>query len=890
MEDNVDIINLVLAKLDSEDIWFTSKLDPTIEEASSYYQLDEYGEPTEKTVKKIEKEVLSLIGDGAVDIVDAVELWKNDQLCAFRLDFKDNLVTKYADKPVVDNIEAYENPVQFPQSKKVENKKIIEGILKNIQFEDEVDDWKVYTADIDTLLGKDIISTFKDYEDDDNNVITNIRIDYNTSDDTYIVNYVDNNGRFHQIDYKLSDDELAQVNGIKKTEAKTKKTENKVFSALNELNASNFVELKDEIEKLFDDEIINDDQYNKFIDIIDEEENKCEDYLRRRSKVTNTDWKDELAIESDYVVSTLQMLIDEVTDLFENKKVDVKTKKTEYYKMPDDEHIIWDSEVDYYDEDYMEDIKQNQYQDYLDDFEPSEPLSYEDWLDSEECYDEHYYMFEQSGLTDWEDVINEYEDNFKEDYDDYVAYYKDEPLPFDKWYSNYIQDASYDDWEYLEDDLKSNIFPEIDKQVNDDVLILSGYYGSNYPDFKSSGAGGKLFEKGTKDFRDYMGNFDRVCITTQNGILGAVLGDHDGTVSGQFFTLPDDKSELFKALDLENKVKEDYADQEIDWENETVGEYDSIGNYRNYDLEDLIEKEFYELLEYGGLEARDFTAHIELLKPIKDTISGYANKSKHPEIKEEAKFKDKVKAIKKSLKKNDKRLSDKTAEKSAEKIAGSMIKKEDKQIKTEKSEMSKEDIKNLLDNGNIIKVSGKTGYTPTKFLEKDGKIYFLNREITWGAFIPHSKNINEMIDYIFNLQKEGFKITSEDWDDKVKIEENKITENYQKRLNEVNTKSETTLNDMITSSDFDSDSKAGQIVIRTQELFNVLSDMGYDVDVAFDNGESTSSIQLGTLGGKVVITITDTDKPLRAFISGNFEITDDNLKIFKDIEEQLTVL
>ena len=53
MEDNIDIINLVLAKLDSEDIWFTSKLDPTIEEASSYYQLDEYGEPTEKTVKKI---------------------------------------------------------------------------------------------------------------------------------------------------------------------------------------------------------------------------------------------------------------------------------------------------------------------------------------------------------------------------------------------------------------------------------------------------------------------------------------------------------------------------------------------------------------------------------------------------------------------------------------------------------------------------------------------------------------------------------------------------------------------------------------------------------------------------------------------------------------------
>lgn len=214
--------------------------------------------------------------------------------------------------------------------------------------------------------------------------------------------------------------------------------------------------------------------------------------------------------------------------------------------------------------------------------------------------------------------------------------------------------------------------------------------------------------------------------------------------------------------------------------------------------------------------------------------------------KEEAKFKDKVKAIKKSLKKNDKRLSDETAEKSAERIVGSMIKKEEKTIKTEnilddvreydvklyddviellnyyfddmgtpedetgdiedivteiqskfafdhheavdivdtfikeykaklagaeKTNLSKEDIKNLLDNGNIIKVGGKMGTTPTKYLEKNGKLYFLNEEITWGVFLPHPKGIDKTIDYIVNLQKDGFTVTSEDWDDTVKIEE-----------------------------------------------------------------------------------------------------------------------
>ena len=139
MEENINIFALVLDELNKNDMWFTTKADPTAEEASSYYKLDEYGEPTEATVKKIEKEVTSLIGDGAVYIEDAVELWVNDALVAFKIDYKDNLVTQFEDKPVVDNIEAYENPVQFPQSKKTESlsdnmtEEDIKNILKTIE-------------------------------------------------------------------------------------------------------------------------------------------------------------------------------------------------------------------------------------------------------------------------------------------------------------------------------------------------------------------------------------------------------------------------------------------------------------------------------------------------------------------------------------------------------------------------------------------------------------------------------------------------------------------------------------------------------------------------------------------------------------------------------------
>lgn len=248
--------------------------------------------------------------------------------------------------------------------------------------------------------------------------------------------------------------------------------------------------------------------------------------------------------------------------------------KIEEYYVPDDkEHIIWDSEINIADEIDKEEIRDNEYQDYLDTLEDGEePQSLDDFCD--------------------ELIENGFFDNY--------------------------EDANLDD-------LEENILPEIDKQINENYLMLCGGYNSNYPDFKPSGSGGTDFE-GIDGFRDYISNFDRVAITSTDGVLGAICGDHDGTVAGQFYTLPDDPKELIKALGLEEQVKEDYAD--ADWEEDgTIGEYDSIGNYRHYDLEDLVEKEYNELITYGGLDVADFQQHLDLMKPIKDTISMYGQKT-----------------------------------------------------------------------------------------------------------------------------------------------------------------------------------------------------------------------------------------------------------------------
>ena len=107
-----NILDLVIETLRDNDTWFTTKNDPTIQEPSYYYELDKYGELTEEGKNKVIKDVQSYVGDGAICEDDAVEMWFNDNLCEFRLDYTDNLKTKFKPKPVVDQIEAYEVKLQ----------------------------------------------------------------------------------------------------------------------------------------------------------------------------------------------------------------------------------------------------------------------------------------------------------------------------------------------------------------------------------------------------------------------------------------------------------------------------------------------------------------------------------------------------------------------------------------------------------------------------------------------------------------------------------------------------------------------------------------------------------------------------------------------------------
>lgn len=129
MEEN-EILNLVISRMTEEGMWFTTKNDPTFAEAPSYYELDEFGDPTEKTISKIAKEVEDKIGDGAIELDDAIEIWMGEQQANYKIAYVDNLVTEFEPKPVIDQIEAYEKPAEMPLTEAK-----IDGMLTDIPDE-----------------------------------------------------------------------------------------------------------------------------------------------------------------------------------------------------------------------------------------------------------------------------------------------------------------------------------------------------------------------------------------------------------------------------------------------------------------------------------------------------------------------------------------------------------------------------------------------------------------------------------------------------------------------------------------------------------------------------------------------------------------------------------
>lgn len=722
-EENINVFELVLDTLNRDDLWFTQKTDPTYQEASSYYELDEFGDPTEKTIKKIEKEVNSLIGDGAIDIIDAVELWKNDQIAEFRLDFRDNLVTKFEPKPVVDNIKAYENSVQFPQSKKIEAK-----IKKTEEF---WEDAKVYTyKDIDIQL------------------------------------YISDRG-------------------------------NKLYSILNgqePFSIPDFTTLKDA---------------KKYID-----DNNLESYKKRQeNKEVKTEGMINLSADDKQKYYIGKGIVGGQATPYDLYKIDNKyynangleiSEKDALDDMDNFKHIFGDKKTEDYDVDTYNKEQAELKREYRDRIVKSITPEI------------------KNAFNDLRDLLDEGEDKTELD-----GFY----FPSDAITVVDMADKAY----HLNSAMDLTTSNILNMVGNNDTIEQA--IDELFADYDAESA------------YSWADNF----ITVLGKLDFDLHSDDENDVYTFEVSLPDCDPLMFTADWSEEAAVKEYMENEGSMSKYTVDDI-SI-NYLDEPIP-INENKKYEkgtpITAVTGGKSSNLNVKESLIKQVEAVSFGKALR----ELKTEAK-QDKIEL---------------TPEQKANKIAniGSLVGKAKYpfQLNAVVHTLSfvDQDLSNKLRqtfNPATIKQDGiedaRNGIAQMIFDETGVDVLAPNME-----FATESKNVN------FN-----------------KCTKDKKDENYQRRLEEVNNKSANTIKDILQSDGFDSESNAGKIVLRTQDLFTALSDLGLDVDVTFDNGDSTSTIQLGTAGGKVVITINDPEKPLKAFMSGNVELTGDSLEKFQSIEDRI---
>ena len=743
-EENINIIELVLDTLNRDDLWFTQKTDPTYQEASSYYELDEFGDPTEKTIKKIEKEVNSLIGDGAIDIIDAVELWKNDQIAEFRLDFRDNLVTKFEPKPVVDNIKAYENSVQFPQSKKVEAKTKKTENMINLSADDKQ---KYY-------IGKGIVGGQA------------------TPYDLYKIDnkYYNANGLEISEKDALDDmDNFKHIFGDKKTEDYDVDTYNKEQAELKR-------EYRDRIVKSITPEIKN--AFNDLRDLLDEGEDKTEldGFYFPSDAITVVDMADKayhLNSAMDLTTSNILNMVgnnDTIEQAIDELFADYDAESAYSWA---DNFITVLGKLDF---DLHNDGENDVYT-----FEVSLP----------DC---DPLMF----TADWseEAAVKEYMENegsmSKYTVDDISINYLDEPIPINenKKYEKGTPITAVTGGKSINLNVKESLIKQVENVS----------FGKALRELKIEAKQDKT-ELTPEQKANKIAN------------IGSLVGKakYPFQLNAVVHTLS------FVDQDLSNKLRQTF--------NPATIKQDGIEDARNGIAQMIFDETGVDVLAHN-MEFATESKNVNFNNCTKDKV---------------------IEAI------TDNFYSAFDSHGFRRKIN-----------KDTTIEELMDELHNFIEFENISK-------DDTRKAIKD-VVSHLNIQL--------KANLDELSIYLWFING-NYGGTYE------KVRKNKITENYQRRLEEVNNKSANTIKDILQSDGFDSESNAGKIVLRTQDLFTALSDLGLDVDVTFDNGDSTSTIQLGTAGGKVVITINDPEKPLKAFMSGNVELTGDSLEKFQSIEDRI---
>jgi len=1034
-EENIDIIGIVLDTLKRDGIWFTQKTDPTYQEAPSYYKLDEYGDPDEKTMKKIEKEVKSLIGDGAVDISDAIELWKNDQMVDCRLDFIENLVTEFKAKPVVDGINAYENSVQFPSSIKVEAKeKKTEGAGAGYEILGGIENAQVNSFKIENTTeskyGERIFEISCDVDVD----LTDLefasyyygsKLDFPMRAKITGLNLIDNDtyaeGEEPTVDdYGIRDalDGItfkARLGGgwshVPFTGDFDAETEGNVYSAFYTDNVSINIDNAEVVD--FMDKKIKGEMDETTYCVIDKDGDPVDDFENEDDAIKFAEengYAEVVEKYHNYKLISADGSIDD--DLYETgdtvwTKEDAEVEESKKVKMENMITLSDDDKQKYY---IGKGIVGGQATPY-------------------DLYKIGTKYYNANGLEiSKKDALNDM-DNFKhifgnkktEEYD--VDTYNKEQEELKKQYKDRIMKSATPEIINAFNDLNDILndggnLKELDGfYFPDDAITIVDLADKNYHlnsamDLTTSNilnmvGNNDTFEQAIDElFADYDADSAYSWADNFVTVLGKLDFDLHNDGENDVYTfevsLPDCDPLMFTADWSEEAAVKEYMENEgsmskytvddisINYldepipinENKKVEDYDDyVSIYDEIDdmLDYLVTDDKTKLELYNhfnssspleNLEGENEDVYDEWLFEFKldnaRKLKRYLNKLDDINSLEDSKCFDESKSFGRALRelkteaKQDK--TELTPEQKANKIAniGSLVNKAkypfqlnavvhtlgyiDQDLSNELKQKynastihqdNLEDARTgiaqaILDKTGVDVLSTADDIVPamenkninfnkcTK--EEHNQLRMTENDI--DKFV-YCKDYNELIEYVYKLtfsfdkllsdklinmlysyEANGYSASEAGANIRQYLFKNNLiymtdmtpeansmkVENYQRRLEEVNNKSANAINDMLQAEGFDENSNAGKIVLKTQELFTALSDLGLNVDVTFDNGDSTTAVQLGTAGGKVMITINDADKPLKAFMAGNVELTGENLEMFKKIEDRIKTI
>lgn len=949
MEENrpEDILEVTLDRLEQEGLWFTTKEDKIYANATNLYSLDEYGDLDDKSKERLIKEVLGYIGDGASFLIEAVNQWIDDNLIEGIVGYVDTLAMKFKVKEAVEETNAYEElgvddleTTVAEEADKPEKEKKTES--KKLQESDN--------EDIISKLNQ-LCKEFNPYGDKEksNKVKNEVRDILQSAPDgteMYRVGKETSSGWTSHGSYSNERTVLKKYekqNGVWKMNGSTKSDINDVVLGIL-YNSGEFKTLEDakaeaEIKKQ-DDRTSHRDIVN-----IDSEHGVSTnrvDYPNRKTESRATFYKGEDEKSVLHGAKLEKDVAYKVTEIEESKKITEKYHVMAYKRYEDGE--IHEEEIDEFDErDLAEKYKKDFEQDFKDEGYMSlsvvSDLEMDDEDNSNKEYDEDYFEVTDGDRViqiskedgKWIDsdgnrymgyltpndimhyfkgfhIVNESKElkteasedyskpikvgdkwfryNYKYSELEYITHPSNEHGPIEvidsvglsveNWNNKAEREAYIQGWikdlDVIEDTMSKEtedefgyLFPKRLQEISKGVDCM--HYGYNGDDGYRY-----VFDNKSKmeKAKEYLGQFGNVTEVPIEDIIDYIDEDEYKKVKGCLMV-------KFNQEALE-ECKEEKVEENTKLEEDNDRDFDAFQKYimdNVYcDSETLMTSP--EIIEdNAGAMAEDAAKQVvnEILGETEYTglynsmVKDYEDQIKRIILNNI----DKIVYLQNIEQEEVMSIIGEGKAKNLTEALNLLEKKKVQEVRVFRTLQLGDVYQN--ENGvkvKIIDITEDKKYVTLKFLSNGEAVY-----------LP-MENVNKMLD--LNKYKKIDECSSVNFNNYTK---DKLEEGVRQRLNERNEQSAGIIEQALAGITSETSDKESGIITKTSELFNSLSDRGYDVQVSFDNGESTSSISIGQQGANILITITDPEQPLRAFASGNFEINDDSIKMIKSIMEVL---